>query len=69
MGWVAIFFMKALYLQVGAAGIATLLAGGIAYTAGTYFYRNENIPYNHAIWHLFVMAGTVGMYACIYFFV
>lgn len=69
MGWVAIFFMKDLFHHIGWAGIGTLLAGGIAYTAGTYFYKNENIRYNHAIWHLFVMAGTVGMFACIYFFV
>lgn len=69
MGWVAIFFFKPLYAQIGMPGILTLLAGGLAYTVGTYFYKNENIKYNHAIWHLFVMAGTVGMYLVIYLFV
>jgi len=36
-----------------------LLAGGVAYTIGTYYYNNDDIRYNHTIWHLFVMAGTV----------
>ena len=69
MGWVAIFFFKPLYAQIGMPGILTLLAGGLAYTFGTYFYKNKNIRYNHAIWHLFVMAGTVAMYAVVYLFV
>ena len=69
MGWVAIFFFKPLYAVVGMSGILLLLAGGLAYTCGTYFYKNKNIPYNHAIWHLFVMAGTVAMYLVIYLYV
>ena len=50
-------------------GILTLLAGGLAYTIGTYFYKNNKIPYNHAIWHVFVIAGSVAMFAVVYFFV
>ena len=69
MGWVAIFFFKPLYAVIGMPGILLLLAGGLAYTCGTYFYKNKNIPYNHAIWHLFVMAGSVAMYLVIYLFV
>ena len=69
MGWVAIFFFKPLYAQIGVGGLLTLLAGGLAYTAGTYFYKNKNIPYNHAIWHLFVMAGSVAMFTVVYVFV
>ena len=69
MGWVAIFFFKPLYAQIGMPGILTLLAGGLAYTIGTYFYKNNKIPYNHAIWHLFVIAGSVAMFAVVYFFV
>lgn len=67
MGWVAIFVMKPLYIHVGMEGIALLLFGGITYTVGTYFYKNKSIPYNHAIWHLFVLAGSAFMYATIYF--
>ena len=69
MGWVAIFFFKPLYAQIGMPGILTLLAGGLAYTIGTYFYKNNKIPYNHAIWHVFVIAGSVAMFAVVYFFV
>lgn len=69
MGWVAIFFFKPLYAQIGMPGIITLLAGGLAYTVGTYFYKNNKIPYNHAIWHVFVIAGSVAMFAVVYFFV
>ena len=40
-------------------GLLFLLAGGVFYTLGTYFYHRESIPYSHAIWHLFVIAGSV----------
>jgi hemolysin III len=36
-----------------------LLAGGLVYTVGTIFYAFKKIPFNHAIWHLFVLGGTV----------
>ena len=37
---------------------AVLLAGGLAYTMGTVFYHSRRIPYAHAVWHLFVLAGS-----------
>ncbi|WP_274307783.1 PAQR family membrane homeostasis protein TrhA [Solibacillus daqui] len=69
MGWIIIFVFKPLFAHIGIAGILTLLAGGLSYTIGTYFYKNKNIPYNHAIWHLFVMGGSVAMYFAIYLYV
>ena len=69
MGWIIIFVAKALYAHIGLGGFAVLLAGGVLYTAGTYFYKNDKIPYNHAIWHLFVMAGSFMMFLTIYLFV
>ena len=69
MGWLVIFVYKPLLEHITYNGFFTLLAGGIVYTVGTYFYKNKNIPYNHAIWHVFVMGGSVGMYLAIYFFV
>lgn len=69
MGWIIIFVFKPLFAHIGIAGILTLLAGGLSYTIGTYFYKNKNIPYNHAIWHLFVMGGSVAMFLAIYLFV
>jgi hemolysin III len=39
--------------------LAWLLAGGISYTAGTLFYLNRRLPYAHAIWHAFVLVGSI----------
>ena len=40
-------------------------AGGLAYTLGTYFYHRESVRYSHAIWHLFVLAGSVCHYIAV----
>jgi hemolysin III len=42
-----------------------LLAGGLAYTLGVIFYKNQKLMYSHAIWHLFVLAGTFFHYVAI----
>ncbi len=57
-GWVVIFFIGPMIEQLSSAGLWWLAAGGIFYTAGTVFYAWKRIPYNHAIWHLFVLAGS-----------
>ncbi|MCK5203458.1 MAG: hemolysin III family protein, partial [Desulfobacterales bacterium] len=46
-----------------------LLAGGLAYTIGCLFYAWRRLPYNHAIWHLFVLAGSVCHFFAILFYV
>ena len=69
MGWLIIFVAKPLFAHIGIAGFATLLMGGLSYTIGTYFYKNDRIPYNHAIWHLFVLGGSVAMFCAIYLYV
>ncbi|OCS85421.1 PAQR family membrane homeostasis protein TrhA [Caryophanon tenue] len=68
MGWLIIFAYQPLLAQIGYEGFLWLLIGGLFYTAGTYFYRGEHIPYNHAIWHLFVLAGSACMYVCVYLY-
>lgn len=68
MGWVAIFFFRPIIEHLTIVGVLILLAGGLSYTLGTYFYKNNKIPYNHAIWHLFVMGGSLAMYFTIYFY-
>lgn len=68
MGWLIIFVYEPLLDYISLQGFLTLLSGGIFYTAGTYFYKNKKIPYNHAIWHLFVMGGSAAMYASVYFY-
>ncbi len=59
MGWLAVFIIKPLMAQVAIEGMFLLLAGGIAYSLGVIFYVWDKLPYNHAVWHLFVLAGSV----------
>lgn len=66
MGWLIIFAIKPLYTYLQLNGFMTLLAGGLLFTVGAIFYAWRSLPYNHAIWHLFVLAGCGAMYACIY---
>ena len=54
MGWIAIVAVVPISRALQPATLYWLIAGGIAYTAGTLFYHNRRIPYSHAIWHLFV---------------
>ncbi len=68
MGWLVIFAYEPVYQAIGSGGFFWLLLGGILYSAGTYFYKNERIPYNHAIWHLFVLAGCAAMFFSIYLY-
>ncbi|HRF83759.1 MAG: hemolysin III family protein [Xanthomonadales bacterium] len=59
MGWLVVVAMKPMLASIDAWTLGWLLAGGVFYTLGTYFYHRESIPYAHAIWHLFVIAGSV----------
>jgi hemolysin III len=65
MGWLAVVAIKPLWDALPPAGFAWLVAGGLAYTAGVAFYVNKRLPYGHAIWHLFVLAGTACHYVAV----
>ena len=54
MGWLVIVAIKPVLAALDAWTLGWLLAGGLFYTLGTYFYHRESIRYSHAIWHLFV---------------
>lgn len=69
MGWLIIIAIKPLYEQLPAAGFWLLVIGGVFYTAGSVFYMWRRIPYNHAIWHLFVIAGSTAMYFSVLLYV
>ena len=58
LGWLVVVDLKGLLAAVPSGGITWLLAGGLFYTVGVIFYAFRRIPYNHAIWHIFVMAGS-----------
>ncbi len=59
MGWLIVFAIGPLYRGLPAAGLAWLVAGGLSYTFGIVFYAWHRLPFNHAIWHLFVLGGSV----------
>ncbi|PRY64958.1 hemolysin III [Vreelandella songnenensis] len=59
MGWMIVLASEEMAASLSTTGIALLAAGGITYTLGVIFYAVRAIPYNHAIWHLFVVAGSV----------
>ncbi len=62
MGWLAVIAVRPLLVRVPTAGLLWLLAGGLFYTLGVVFYAWKRIPYNHVIWHVFVMAGSTCHY-------
>ncbi len=62
MGWLAVIAARPLLVMVPRAGLLWLLAGGLLYTLGVVFYAWKRIPYNHVIWHVFVIAGSTCHY-------
>ena len=59
MGWLAVVAAPQLAEAIGPNGMAWLFAGGISYSVGAIFYVAHRIPFNHAVWHLFVLGGGV----------
>ena len=68
MGWLAVVAIRPLLQVLPWHGFVWLLAGGLAYTAGVIFYSSR-YRYSHAIWHLFVLAGSVCHYCAVYLYV
>ncbi|AIA74270.1 hemolysin III [Halomonas campaniensis] len=66
MGWMIVLASREMAASLSMTGIALLAAGGIIYTLGVIFYAVRAIPYNHAIWHLFVIAGSICHYFAVY---
>jgi hemolysin III len=69
MGWLGVIAGNQLLTHVQTGGLLLLLIGGLAYTGGTLFYLWEKLPYHHAIWHLFVIAGSACHYFAVMFYV
>lgn len=59
MGWLVVVAAPQLAEAIGPNGMAWLVAGGISYSVGAIFYALERIPFNHAVWHVFVLGGGV----------
>lgn len=59
MGWLVLIAAGPMVQRLGPETLAWLLAGGLAYTGGTVFYHSRRLPYAHAVWHLFVLTGSL----------
>ena len=68
MGWAVVVAAKQLLVAVAPSGMMLLLAGGLAYTSGIAFYVWHRLPYHHAIWHVFVLAGSICHFFAVLFY-
>ncbi|PLX88689.1 MAG: hemolysin III [Desulfuromonas sp.] len=69
LGWLIVVDLEGLLTLVPIRGVLWLVAGGLFYTVGIIFYAIDRIPYNHAIWHVFVVAGSLCHYLSILWYV
>ncbi|MFQ2510243.1 PAQR family membrane homeostasis protein TrhA [Aeromonas caviae] len=66
LGWLSLVVIYQLYLHLDGTGLLLLGLGGLIYSLGVIFYVAKRIPYNHAIWHLFVLWGSLCHFMAIY---
>ncbi len=66
MGWLVVIAIKPLLANVPRDALLWLLYGGLAYSLGTIFYLRRDMKYSHAVWHVFVLAGTICHFYAIY---
>ena len=69
MGWLIIFAINPLIENLSSEGLWWLFGGGISYTVGAILFMLNKIPYNHAIFHIFVLLGTFAHFISIYFYI
>ena len=66
MGWMALIAIKPL-LGLPVESFTWIIIGGITYSAGVIFYKWESIPFNHTIWHLFVLGGSISHFIAMFY--
>jgi hemolysin III len=69
MGWLAILLLKPMLTTMGSSGLIWMVAGGLSYSLGVIPFLWNRLPFNHAIWHLFVIGGSVCHYVAIWQYV
>src|SRR5919107_584830 len=69
LGWLCVIAVKPILQTVPLGALAWIAAGGFAYTTGVFFFASKRIPHNHAIWHLFVLGGSVCHYVAVVLYV
>lgn len=68
MGWVIIIAIKPIIISLSPYGLYFLVLGGVSYTVGTIFYLFRLFKYHHAVWHIFVLAGSIFHFITIYIY-
>lgn len=66
MGWLVLIAIRPMLEAVPPGGLWLLLAGGLCYTGGAVFYLWKRLPYHHAVWHMFVLAGSICHWAAVF---
>ena len=69
LGWLCVVAVKPILELVPLGALAWIAAGGLTYTAGVFFFAAKRIPHNHAIWHLFVLGGSICHYVAVLLYV
>ncbi|HEX3101665.1 MAG TPA: hemolysin III family protein [Pyrinomonadaceae bacterium] len=69
MGWIGVVAVQPLYIAIGIVPIALIVAGGVSYSIGTIFFGWHSIKHHHAIWHLFVLGGSLLHFIAIAFYI
>jgi hemolysin III len=69
MGWMIVLLARPLSAALPMPGLIWLVSGGVLYSVGTIFFLSRRLPFHHAIWHLFVLAGSLAHFVTVYFYV
>ena len=69
MGWLSLIVVYQLAIKLAPGGVTLLAMGGVVYSLGVIFYVCKRIPFNHAIWHGFVLGGSLCHFLAIYLYV
>jgi hemolysin III len=69
LGWLCVVAIKPMLTLIPAGALAWLVAGGVAYTSGVFFFASKRVRHGHAIWHLFVLCGSVCHYLAVVLYV
>jgi hemolysin III len=67
MGWLAIVAFKEIFTHIPPLSLTLLIFGGLSYTIGLTFYGWRKLPYHHAVWHFFVIGGSISHYLAVWY--
>lgn len=66
MGWLGLIAIREIVSEVPVASVTMLVIGGLSYTMGVIFYSARKLPFNHGIWHVFVLCGSIFHYFSVF---